>query len=100
MDAFWITFRLEQNSTYQQRYANLQKHLKVLIAERLWEEPTSFVAFNSTYALNTIATHLEKSINTAVDVILLARVGYKAYRVIGNANDADVFKLFPEATEV
>ena len=97
-DLYWLTFRLEDNATWQRRYDALKLSIsECTVGGKWWVEPTSFFLFRSEVGIDSIAALVADAIDTETDVALLAMTDYKAARVIGSVRDGDLFKLWPDA---
>lgn len=95
MRKYWVTFRLKDNASYQVRYQQfIQSISDVVGSGSFWEEPTSFIAFESEYSTDQIASHIKKAIEPSTDVALLCQIGFDDYRLIGTAEDNTVYDLF------
>ena len=98
MSAYWLPFRIEDDLTSDDRRQELYDEIAKLIPtnQDYWVEPTSFIAFKSSKSIDAIKSLIETIIDTDKDIVLLVRIGYKSYRLIGNYSDEDVFRMFPE----
>jgi hypothetical protein len=94
-DVYWLTFRIAHQGNYQERYEDLQEAVRLLTNRVWWVEPTSFIAFASDESIDEIADTITWAIDVDRDVILIGMRDYKSMRVIGRAEDDDLFKLFP-----
>lgn len=97
-DLYWMTFRLEDNGSWQRRYDALKSAISDCTAGgKWWVEPTSFFLFRSEVSIGDIAALVADAIDTDTDVALLAMTDYKSVRVIGTVSDTDLFSLWPAA---
>lgn len=96
MKTYYITFRLEQDATYNDRWKRLVDAIDG-ISTRWWVEPTSFFLFESGHSIDQVAAVAKAAINVNKDVVLVGMVDYKGARVVGKANSRAVFDLMPEA---
>lgn len=95
-ELYWLTFRLADNASWQQRY----DALKIAVSGSMdgtvwWDEPTSFLLFRSNLAIDDLATVIAEAIDLRTDVALLGMPDYKSARVVGSLDDPDIFKLWP-----
>jgi hypothetical protein len=99
-DNYWITFRIAKRGDYDQRYEALGQAVQaVMSGGRWWKEPSSFYAFSSALDIDAVADRVFKAVDANTDVVLIARIGFKSYRIIGG-KDEDVLDFFPEVKEV
>ena len=97
---YWATFRLKQNPTWQKRYTALGLAFDK-VGSRFWQEPTSFVAFNSVQVLENVARILKPALDPNVDLLVLALSDTSSCCYIGTPDNAAVFKHhFPFAKKV
>ena len=98
MTKYWITYRLHYGNaggqSYEQRYKALTTAVKDLGNSR-WEEPTSFYALESEHAIEPIAAHLKKAINTTHDLVLIRKLDTQDALVVGTVSDFTIFSLMP-----
>jgi hypothetical protein len=100
MASFWLTFRLKQDRTYAQRYQELLKKVDEA-GTTLWDEPTSFIAFSSNYAIDPIGNHLKAAIDESVDVFVLREIGKDDTRYAGTLEKPASFRVhFPSAKKL
>lgn len=97
-DLYWMTFRLEDDGTWQRRYDALKSTISdCTTGSKWWVEPTSFILFRSEAKIDELAALVAEAIDTETDVALLAMTDYKSARVIGSVQDSDLFSLWPDA---
>jgi hypothetical protein len=103
MAVYWLTFRLHEErvsgSSYEQRYQALYKAIETA-ATKWWTEPTSFVAFESSQNIGSIAKACKQAIAPSHDVVLLRAMDTQSAILIGEADDPDIFKLIPYLKKV
>lgn len=68
--AYWATFRLERNATYDQRYNAMIAALGT-IRKGSWGEPTSFWAFRSEHLIAPVMAALSAPLNAKTDLLLV-----------------------------
>lgn len=94
MSVYWITFRLEQNTTYDDRYKALIDTVDKM-KSMWWGETSSFILFEAEKTIDEVAAAIKKAINASTDIVLIGMSDYKSARVIGPIKDQDLFKLMP-----
>lgn len=91
---YWVTFRLVQDATRQDRYDMLVGALNdAATGGSYWDEPTSFWLFNSSLSIDEISAMIGDSIDTGKDVALIGMPHKKSARVVGKVDDKDLFKI-------
>ncbi|MFP3944538.1 MAG: hypothetical protein ACLFWF_11630 [Alphaproteobacteria bacterium] len=93
MDTFWITFRLNDDAIYEERYNQLHMAVCDMADGKYWPEPTSFFAFLSDAPVSAIVQRLKAAINTKTDVVVLGSFQKKTCRIIGNLQDRDLLEM-------
>lgn len=97
---YWATFRLKRDAAYDTRYRALMKAF-VDVGSVFWEEPTSFIAFDSRYGIDDIAGHLKKALNTQTDLLVVTVSETTTSRYVGMPDDIpNFFHHFPLAKKV
>lgn len=99
MADFWITFRLENDSTYERRYKALYAAAETN-SSKWWVEPTSFIAVRSNLSIDALGQRLKAAINTSTDLVLLREIGVKNSRYAGVVQDDDFFEFFPDVKKL
>lgn len=92
---YWVTFRLKDNRTRDDRYDALMAAMRDCAGSKWWVEPTSFAVFQSDLGIDDLAAHLGAAIDEGVDVLLIGMPEVKSARVIGLVEDRDLFKIWP-----
>ena len=94
-DLYWVTFRLEKDSTWQERYTALDSAISDATADqKWWKEPTSFYLFRSELGIDEIVALIKEAISAQTDVVVIGMPDYKSARVIGTVEDDDIFTLW------
>ena len=94
-DLYWVTFRLEEDSTWKQRYNALDSAISdATEGGKWWKEPTSFYLFRSELEIGDLVTAIKGAISTRTDVVVIGKPDYKTARVIGTVEDDDIFTLW------
>lgn len=98
MSDYWLTFRIAEDAQSDDRRQDIYDLVQSLIKDNrdMWVEPTSFIAFKCPHGIDDIKNRIEAVIDSRTDVVLLAKIGYKAYRLIGRCEDKDVLRMFPD----
>jgi len=96
MATYWLSFRLENNRTYSDRYESLTESVRTA-ARKWWTEPSSFLVFECEFDIDTLADRFKRSINPTTDILLLGMPDFKSARIIGAYRDPDIFELMPFA---
>jgi len=94
MSAYWMTFRLENDPQYAQRYDSLVETVRDM-AQRWWIESTSFLLFETALSIDEVAAKVKSALDTAKDLALIGMPDYKSARVVGASQDGDLFTLMP-----
>jgi hypothetical protein len=99
MSAFWVTFRISEKTvggrTYEARYTDLVNTVHAAAGGTYWQEPTSFLAFESIHPIETLAARFKSKIAPSHDLFLLRQMDVKDAMVCGQFDDQDIFKLMP-----
>jgi hypothetical protein len=96
-ETYWFTFRLNEDAGYQQRYTKLREKLLTLSGNKWWVEPSAFVVFRSKLTIDAVAKEISSAMDTRIDLGLLGMADFKSARVIGAANDDDIYEFMPFA---
>lgn len=99
MAVYWMTFRLERDASYSDRYNALMEAVGSACTQ-WWIEPTSFVLFRSDESLDALASMVKSTINVRKDVALIGMTETKGARVVGTIADQDLFGLYPDAKKL
>ncbi len=99
MAVYWITFRIADDDTYEERYTALVAAIKGA-ASKLWEETTSFILFESSQNMAGIAALTKSAIDNTQDLALIGMPDYKTATVVGVVYDQDLFGLMPFTKKV
>lgn len=92
MATYWLSFRLNDDSTYDERYGSLIETIREQ-AISWWVDTTAFIVFDSQLKIDGIAGSISKVINNSTDLVILGMPDYKSARLIGETEDEDIFKL-------
>lgn len=93
---FWVTFRLEKNTTYDTRLAALYEAIRTRAVEVWWKDPTSFIMFFSMKTIDELADAVKAVIDTGKDVVLIGMTEFQSFRLIGTSpEEDDLVKLIP-----
>lgn len=94
MAVYWITFRIADDDTYEERYVALVEAIKGA-SSKFWEETTSFILFESSQNMAGIAAITKAAIDASQDLALIGMPDFKSATVIGPVSDQDLFNLMP-----
>jgi hypothetical protein len=94
MAIYWLTFRLQEDADYDDRYQALVDAIQ-RITTRWWVEPSSFMLFESSRDIDGVAASVKAAIAESKDLVLIGMPDYKTARLIGKSDDDDIFKLMP-----
>ncbi len=100
MAVFWITFRISEKTvsgrSYETRYTDLVEAIQTSAAgTKYWQEPTSFLAFESIHPIETLAARFKAKIAPSYDLFLLRQMDVKDAMICGQFDDQDIFTLMP-----
>jgi len=81
MSIFVISFRIKEDSTYQERYDSLVERIKKNATGSTWEETTSFFLIESTSSSSELCNDLyhNSKIIDSKDVLLVVNLSQKGY---------------------
>lgn len=96
MATYWLTFRLQDDSTYSERYSALEEAVRTNASE-WWFEASSFYLFTSELEVGELASEIKSAIRPSTDVAVLGMTEFKEMRVIGHNTDNDIYKIVPFA---
>jgi hypothetical protein len=98
MAAFWLTFRLHgdkiSGSSYEERYDALTTAVDKL-STQWWVEPTSFIAFESTQTIASIAAACKRAVAPTHDLVLIRQMDTQSALLVGQAAGATIYALMP-----
>lgn len=93
---YWLTFRLHDDADYERRYDALYALIQSVRAGKAWDEPTSFIMFQSALEPAALVARVSNVIDEIVDFVVLAHVGFKEMHVIGATDHvADLKRMVP-----
>jgi hypothetical protein len=92
MAVYWMTFRIEADDRYDERYNALIEAIRKIVT-KWWVEPTSFLLFESELSIDGVAQIAKSEIDVTCDLCLIGMPQIKAARVVGKVADQDLFKL-------
>jgi hypothetical protein len=81
MAIFVISFRIHEDTTYQERYDSLVERIKKEATGSTWEETTSFFIIESSKSSRSLCDDLynNSQIRESKDVLLVVNLSAKAY---------------------
>jgi len=93
MAVYWMSFRLKDDPTYEQRYQGLYDAVQS-VSSKWWIEATSFIVFESDLIIDGLVKAI-KSVVDKDDLVIIGMPEFKSARLIGNTEDKDIFLLMP-----
>ena len=94
MAVYWLSFRLETNSTYSERYDDLTKTIDIN-SSKWWYGTSSFFVFESVASIDEMVVVVKNAVDERVDLVLMGMPEFKSARIIGVNDDQDIFALMP-----
>lgn len=79
---YWISFHLEEDGTYNYRYANFFQTIYDISSLR-WDQFTSFLLIRSFDNIDVIAREITVVIDESVDTVLIRKLDAQSARLIG-----------------
>ena len=100
MAVYAVSFDLEYDSNYQDRYTSFTDQVKK--GDDWWADTTSFVVVRTTETIDTFCTRIYaySSFNASKDLYLVVDSEIKSARIRGKIKDRDIFKLMPYLIEL
>lgn len=96
MASYWATFRFHDEvingRTYAKRYDDFIEELDAMTT-KWWVEPTSFIAFESGYGIDDLASRLKLKLAPSKDLLLLRAMNNQEARIVGNYSSTTIFDL-------
>lgn len=99
MAEFWISFRIDDDADYENRYTQLIASL-LEGSKRYWDETTSFIIMDHAVDIDDVARAAKNAVDERTDTVLIRQLDTKAARVVGVVNDQDLFALMPYCKRV
>jgi hypothetical protein len=96
MALFAITFRLDQDSTYAERYKSVTQAIaKQDTSNKHWSEPTSFFLITSSLNSKGLAEAIDANSSFANDrdLLLVINLTKNGYHPIGLVKDKDLYEI-------
>lgn len=94
MATYWLSFRLQDDPTYSERYKNLTEAVRKL-STKWWVEASSFIVFASPSSIDEIAASVADTIYLDTDLVIIGMPDFKSARLVGHHEDDDIFELVP-----
>ena len=89
---FFVTFRVADVGNYDERRNALYEQIRYCaVGRNYWQEPTSFVAFESGMHSDDIIAILRSVIDERYDLLALGSLTHKTFIIIGKNSDQDIF---------
>jgi hypothetical protein len=93
MAKYWVTFRIEHDAGYDDRYDGMLDAI-YNASNGFWSEPTSFMFVESELEIDNFATVVSKPLNPETDLLVTRRLNKDSSRYFGNVAHLDVLKSF------
>ena len=93
MDKYWVTFRLLNNASYQERYDAMLK-ARVSVRAAQWGEPASFWLVESKLDIDPLMKVLTAPLTEQTDLLVVRYLGKNGSRYFGQFNHLDTLKHF------
>lgn len=93
MADYWFTFRIDYDSTYDDRYKALIEAAHSYDQGR-WAMPTSFYLLEANDDIDAVARKLIKPLNRSKDTLLICYTGNEEARFLGPQKDFEFVKSF------
>lgn len=103
MSTVWLTFRLDARKIGSRNYDERREALYEAIAKhasKWWLDPTSFVVFESSDHVETIAASCERAIAPTYDMFLIREMDTKTAVICGKVKNKEIFDLIPYLKEL
>lgn len=99
MSTYAISFHLEYNSTYTERYTSLMAAIRQ--CAKVWEETTSFAIVETHETLDTLERRLWLSqFSSATDILMVIDISYDSCTIRGAAKKRAILKsILPQVQE-
>ena len=94
---YWLTFRIEAVTVGGVTSAQRREALYAAISgvsSAWWIEPTSFIFFDSTQSMSTIAAKCKAAISPKHDLVVIRKLNVQDARVIGKVENLELLKAF------
>lgn len=94
----WLTFRLADDRTYQDRYDALITAVNKA-GTGFWDGPTSFIAIRTPDDIDALGRKLKTAIDPQKDLIVIRQIGKDNTRYAGDPGDG-FLAFFPNAKKL
>jgi hypothetical protein len=100
MAVYAVSFDLEYDSAYQERYVSFMEQVKK--GGEWWADTTSFVVVRTSETIDSFCSRIytQSSFNSTKDLYLVTDVEKLSARIRGKIKDKDIFKLMPYLIEL
>jgi hypothetical protein len=95
MSVFAISFRIEYDDTYNERYESVVETIKTAKKSTYWCEPTSFFLIDYDGTSSELTSQIDRYSKFAPskDLLIAINLSAKGFSVIGKTTDRDLQKL-------
>lgn len=101
MAIFAVTFRIDDDDTYQERWSSVVSAIRDETISEYWEEPTSFALIESEKTSEAVADSINNNSKLAPskDLLLVINLSVtKGHKALGTIHDSDFRKLMAKRT--
>jgi hypothetical protein len=90
-----VTFRLEHDDTYSERYKSVVAAIRGATKSTYWDEPTSFALIESDSVSKDVAEFIDNNstLDKRKDLLLVINLTQKGYTHLGVVKDEDLHTL-------
>lgn len=90
---YWITFRIENDKTWQDRYDSLVEAVEEN-CDSVWDETTSFYLADSQLEIDPLGQRLVAGLNPRKDILVIRKLNVSVSRYFGAVKNLDLLKAF------
>lgn len=95
MADYWVTFRIESNQTYSQRYQGLVDAMASARGQNAsWGEPTSFWLVRSHLDIDAFTKALAAALNPKTDLLVVRQLAVDSSRYFGTVQHPSLLAGF------
>lgn len=95
MEEYWVTFRIESNTSYEKRYQSLlDAMVSVKGKNASWGESTSFWLIKSNLTIDQLAENLTSGLDAKTDLLVCRCLAKDNSRYFGSVQDLKVLLDF------
>ncbi|NTS33888.1 hypothetical protein HQ945_21750 [Phyllobacterium sp. BT25] len=94
MANYWISLRIKNDSSYDERYNDFVAALHAVKANGYWPETTAFWIIESNLAIDPFVKAITKPLDGKKDMVLVRKIAHDESRYFGAIEYPDVLKSF------